>query len=297
MDCKYLFNPLFSQIDICREGYEPVFVSSRKSFLWDEAIQGIALKMEVYNKHEVSEEEKVRIKLAIVRDDDWRILQESLCRYEHWKNTREEASSSFSMDGLSYQHVLDLYRHDVEKAWDELPVKIVCESAMDYAMPVGKDTDYLQQTIPVDMGKLEVNTAYRIILFAGDDIPEASQEWPLFMFFRPSLPVEETFVPHAAYLKVREQRDGKLLFDKATHYLHYKDFYADIHYDDICMEVEVNPVLACVELEVNGYKDVFPFFDMQLSSDGQIIWRGDCYLLPLKGGRRIVVYCPLWGRK
>ncbi len=292
MNCRYLFNPLFSQIDVCREGYEPVFVSNRKSFLWDEAVQGITLKMEVYSEHEASEEKKVRIKLAIVRDGDWRNLQESLCRYEHWKHTKEEPSSSFTMDGLSYQHVLELYHQDVRKTWDELSAKIIGESVADYAMPMGKDKDYFQQTIPVDMDKLEVNTSYRIFLSVGDDIPDAYQEWPLFMFFRPDLPVEETFVPYAAYLKVREQRGGKLLFDKATHYRHYKDFHTDIHYDDICMEVEVNPVLVCVELDVNGYKDLFPFFEIRLSSGGQTIWCDDCYLLPLKDTHRVVVYCP-----
>lgn len=293
MNCRYLFNPLFSQIDVCREGYESVFVSNRKSFLWDEAVQGITLKMEVYSEHEASEEKKVRIKLAIVRDGDWRILQESLCRYEYWKHTKEEPSSSFAMDGLSYQHVLELYHQDVRKTWDELSAKIISESVTDYAMPVGKDKDYFQQTIPVDMDKLEVNTSYRICLSVGDDIPDAYQEWPLFMFFRPDLPVEETFVPYAAYLKVREQRDGKLLFDKATHYRHYKDFYGDVHYDKVCMEVEVNPVLVCVELEANGDNEVLPLFTVSISFADKEVWHDDCRLVAIKGTKRIVACCPL----
>ncbi len=293
MDCRYLFNPLFSQIDICREGYEPVFVSSRKSFRWDESVQGIAFKMEVYSGHEATEVCPVRVKLVIIKDDDWSALQVSLRRFEEWKITKGEGSFSFAMDEASYQHILDLYRHEVQQTLDELSSKIVSERVMDYAMPVGKSKDCFIQVIPVEMHKMEVNTTYRICLFADNDIADIFQEWPMFTFSRLCLPVEEVFVPYAAYLKVREQKDGKLLFDQSIHYRHYKDFYADIHYDEVCAEVEVNPALVCVELEVNGYEDTLPFFHMFLNSGGQTLWHDDCYLLSLPGTRRVVAYCPL----
>ena len=293
MNGNYLINPFFSQIDVCKEGYAPVFVSNRKSFLWDKEVKGITLRQEVDIMDVEAGEKMLRICFVIVKETDFQVFKEAMARCDEWMCTQGSLSSSVKMNEASYQNVLELYQSDSRKSLDELCERMIAKAEFDYLVPAGKCRDYLIKTIPVEMEKMELNTLYRICTFIDNQIIQSGNEGQLFDFFYLAMPVEDAFVPYCAYLKVREQRDGKLLFDKATHYRHYKDFYGDIHYDKVCMEVEVNPALVCVELEVNGNQERLPLFTLSISSADKEIWRDDCWLVALRRTKRIVACCPL----
>ncbi len=293
MSREYVFNHYSSLIDISKEDHKPVWNSKWKSFLWDEGINGITLRQEVFSHGDVNEEKTVKIRLAIIKDKDCQDLMAVTNRYNQWKDTKGDISSSIKINSTSYQKISDLYSKDFQNLSKEILEKIIRKIDVDYTMPVGQSEDILTLTIPINCDMLEANTLYRIGIFECDAIPSFCHEWSSFEFFRSTMPVEDMFVPYSAYLKVRKPLQGKLYFDKAINYRHYKDFNSDIHYDRICMEVEVNPTLVCFELHVKCNKNELPLFSIIMKSENVILHRCYCRVFPIKGTNRIVAFCPL----
>ncbi len=290
MSREYVFSHYCSFVDICKDEYEPVFDSNGKSFLWDKNLKGITLKQDVGSNNDVNVEKNVGIRLIIIKDKDCKDFKKVELRYNQWKYLEGKVSSAIKVDSAIYQKVLELYSEELKKSTEEIFKHIVYKQDMDYSMPIGQYDDCLTLTISIDNDMLEANTRYRIGVVQGDeDFLNFCDEWAWFELFRPTMPLEEMFVPCSAYLKVRKSIQGKLSFDEATNYRHYSDFYSDIHFDPICMEVEVNPTLVCFELEVKCDKDSLPTFSMILSAEGEVVHRDSCRYFDMEGTGRIVV--------
>ncbi len=267
--------------------------SKRKSFLWDNGVKGITLRQKVYSGGDVNEEKTVRIRLAIIKDEDCRKLLETSSRGSEWEHKGGNVSSAIKVDRATYQKVLDLYNKDFQDASKQIFEKMVHKVDVDYSMPVGQEEDLLTMTIPIDIRIIEPNTVYRIGIYELDAFPAYCYEWPRFDFFSLKESVKNTFVPWSAYLKVRQQIGKYLRFDKSTDYRHYKDFFSDVHFDKTCCEVEVNPALVCFELDVRCDTDNLPLFNVVLSAGDTEFYRGICRLGKVDDTNRIVVFCPL----
>ncbi len=293
MSREYIFNHYSSLIDIEKENYKPVLESRWKSFLWDNNIKGITLRQDVYTDGNVDEESTVKIRLAIIKDKDCIEFKEAVSRYNYWEYTKGKVSSTIKIDESSYKKILELYSKASQKSSTEIIKKIIKKIDIDYSMPIGQWEDTLTLTIPIDINDLEPNTLYRIGIYEYDGIPTFCHEWSWFDFFRPTIPIEEMFIPYSAYLKVRKQIRGKLYFDKATNYRHYNGYFSNVHFDKLCEEVEVNPTLVCFELDVKCDKKHLPLFNIIISSGSEVIHRDFCRLLDKDGANRIVVFCSL----
>ncbi len=292
MSREYIFNHYTSRIDIEKENYKPVLESKWKSFLWDKNIKGITLRKEVSCHGDINIEHKTKIRLAIIKDKDCQEFKEAERRYYQWEYTKGEVSSTIKIDEFLYHKILALYSKAVEKASNEFVENIIKKVDLDYSMPIGQWEDTLTLTIPIDINNFEPNTLYRIGIYECGEAPTFCHEWSWFDFFRLEQPIEETFVPYSAYLKVRKQIGGKLHFDKATNYRHYNDYFSNIHFDKRCDEVEVNPTLVCFELEVKCDKKNLPLFKIVMSSGSEVIHCDFCRLFD-NGGNRIVAFCSL----
>ena len=122
---KYFFNYFSSLIDVCKDGHEPVLDMKYKSFLWDEDVKGITLQQEVHSIGNPDEARTVRIRLAIIKDEDCRAFMEVMNRYNQWEFAKGQVSSSIKVDGQSYRKILDYYGEDCRKAEEEILGKIV----------------------------------------------------------------------------------------------------------------------------------------------------------------------------
>ncbi len=293
MSREYIFNHYTSMIDIYQDGYEPSLDSKWKSFLWDKNIKGIILKQDVHSNGDVDVEKTVKIRLAIIKDLDCQELKEAASRYNYWEFTKGKVSPTIMIDDAAYQKILGIYNEAYQKSITEIDSKIIQKLDIDYSMPIGQWEDTLILTIPIDNSVLEPNTLYRIGIYECDGIPTFCHEWSWFDFFQFQKPIEEIFVPHSAYLKVRKQIRRKLYFDKATNYRHYKDYFSDIHFDRVCEEVEVNPTLVCFELNVKCNKKNLPIFNIIMSSKNTIIHSDFCRLVTMERTNRIVAFCSL----
>lgn len=290
---KYFFNYFSSLIDVCKDGHEPVLDMKYKSFLWDEDVKGITLQQEVHSIGNPDEARTVRIRLAIIKDEDCRAFMEVMNRYNQWEFAKGQVSSSIKVDGQSYRKILDYYGEDCRKAEEEILGKIVSMTEVEYSMPVGQIEDTLTLTLPVSCDMLEANTVYCIGTFECGGLPMYCREWARFEFIRPAAPVEEMFVPYSAYLKVRKPVGRYLYFDKSVDYRHYTGFHSDIHYDKLCDEVEVNPALVCFEMEVRCDIKGLPIFSMEIGSGDKVLRRFYCQLLEAGNKNCIVAFCPL----
>ncbi len=294
MSRKYILNHYSSLIDIHKDGYQPILDSKWKSFLWDEDIKGIILRQDIYSDRDggVDVEKTVKLRLAIIKDEDCQELKEAEYRYSDWEYTKGKVSSTIKVDESVYQKILGEYSEAYQKSIAEIESKIIQKIDIDYSMPIGQWEDTLTVTIPIDFNILEPDTLYRIGIYDCDGNPTSCYEWSWFEFFQFPKPIEDIFVPHSAYLKVRKPIRGMLYFDKSTNYRHYKDFFSDIHFDKVCEEVEVNPTLVCFELNMKYDKEKVPIFNIIMSSGNTIIHRDFCRLVAIEG-TRIVAYCPL----
>ncbi len=293
MSREYILDHYSSLIDIQKDGYQPIFSSKWKSFLWDKDIKGIILKQEIYIDDVVDAEKTIKLRLAIIKDQDCQELNEAAFSYSNWEYTKGKVSSTIKVDEAAYQKILGEYREAYQKSIAEIDSKIIQKIDIDYSMPNGQWKDTLTVTIPIDYNILEPDTRYRIGIYKCDDIPTSCHEWSWFVCFQFSKPVEEIFVPHSAYLKVRKPIHGKLYFDKSTNYRHYKDFFSDIHFDRVCEEVEVNPTLVCFELNMKYNKEDLPLFNITMSSGNTVIHRNFCRLVAIEGTNRIAAFCSL----
>ncbi len=297
MEREYRFtcNRWFNRIDISKEGHEPQLEkdTGSKDFLWDENIEGIIFQQDVFSYGNPNAEETVRIRLAIIKDEDCQEFTEAARRYDEWEFKQGQVSSAIKIDDSAYQKILEMYRKAYQEAVAEIPDRIIQKMDMEYSMPLGQWEDTITLKIPIDISALEPDTRYRIGVYEPDGIPESCAEWLWFKFSRLPKPVEETFVPRSAYLKVRKNIRGKLYFDKAVNYRHYDGYFSDIHYDQISQEVEVNPALVCFELNADYDKEEFPPFNIILSSNGTVIRHDTCRLAALDEADRIVAFCPL----
>lgn len=294
MSREYVFFQDTCLIDICKDGHTPVLNSNCKTFLWDENISGITIRQEVYSEGDSDEEKKVRIGLVVIRDDDCREFCRAASRYKEWKYRKGNVSPSIEVGEGVYEMVAGMYAEDFLNLSKEIMKKILFRADFDYAMPVGQSQDVLTLTVPVKCSMLEPDTLYRVGILEEGSLPTTALYWPSFELFRPDVPVGDIFIPYSAYLKVRKQlRGGVLCFDNAYKYRHYQDFFSDIHFDRLCMEVEVNPALVCFELEVRCGKDNLPFFYIVISSEEKVLNRYPCRLLDVEGTGRIIACCPL----
>lgn len=293
MSREYIFNHYSSLIDIYKDGHESSLDSKWKSFLWDNNIKGIILKQDVHSDGDVNVEKTVKIRLAIIKDQDCQEFKEAASRYNQWEYTKGKVSSTIKIDDSAYQKIGGIYSEAYQKSIAEIDSKIIKKIDIDYSMPIGKWEDTLTLTIPIDSSILEPNTLYRIGIYECDGIPTFCHEWSWFDFFQFQKPIEDIFVSHSAYLKVRKQIHRKLYFDKSTNYRHYKDYFSDIHFDRICEEVEVNPTLVCFELNVKYNKKNLPLFKIVMSSKNTVIHRDFCRLVTITGTNRIAAFCSL----
>lgn len=275
---EYVFNTVYSSIALERTGVQPVFSERCQSFIDDGNISGIILKVDVSCYGDDVQEHKTVMRAAVFRDEDCRRLDEAWHRLSEWESRREDVPSGFRpslnvhMDENSYGKILDIYRKDFLDLKNEICSNAVCQLDFDYTMPEGKYEDSITLSLPLKSGMIASDTVYRIGVFDLDKGPVCSSGWSWFVFFHRTGQVEDFLRPHSASLRVMVPHHGSPVFDKAVRYRNYGDSGADIHYDTVCMEMEVNPALLCFEVEYDDFDETcFPVFTIVIKSGNEVV--------------------------
>lgn len=295
MEREYCFDTANASIAVVRDGRQSAFTERCQSFLYDEDISAFVLKLNVYSYGDNTESHSVKMRAAIFEDEDCRELADAHYRMSEWECSRGNVSPNVKVGPDEYKKILELYKEGFRNSSEEICRRAVCLMDFEYSMPAGKNGDSLTLTLPVSPELVRTGSFYRIGVFDQSAGPVGSHDWAWFILFHIEKPLEDTFIPQAASLRVIVPSSGRYRFDNNLRFRSYNGFFDDIHYDRICGEVEVNPVYICFDLEYPGFSEkYFPFFTIIIESGDAVIDRRAAKIMP-DGWPHMTVYCLLLG--
>lgn len=295
MDSYYYFDYPNACVELRPAGKEAQHDQRQRCFLLDNSIDALSVKMRVARWEYNDKSPTCAMTLSLYKEDDCQPLLQAWLRLDEWQRKMEDAAKSISMSHDSAANILRMYEQSYAQAADEYRSKVVAQVHFSYAMPADKEEDTVSLLLPIDASSLQSETPYRLIISKQGEVEPRYGQSPRIGFFHADKPASQLFHPLKASIKVLPMKRGKTNLQKAVDYRNYDGYFDDVHFDDICQEVEVNPPLVSflVAKDESLKWQLLPIFSITLTSGGETIYHDDDARTATTDHRHYTVLTPL----